>query len=248
MRQEISQAWLIPSFNYPAHLVSCDPGLWEVTTVWGKAWLLLTHRSVQAWKMATPADSSFDKWNLKRGALGVMCGAQKSSRCPEFSWTSTWKCNCVQEIGWSASFCGSSFTWTERAPGLKFSGNIPGTKPLGSYNYHQHRMHSTFSPPLLMILSTCGNLWGFLLSWLGSPWTSSSGRGKKPGKLTWFLPHYLWDALVLGWRRRVPISSCYQSSTQSSWGHTSQIKQSPFLGPFKVCFIWGTTEMILSLV
>lgn len=33
MRQEKSQAWLIPSFNYPAHLVSCDPGLWEVTTV-----------------------------------------------------------------------------------------------------------------------------------------------------------------------------------------------------------------------
>lgn len=48
------KAWLILSFNYPVHLVSCDPGLWEVTcsmkgrhgnywpTVWfkGRKWPL----------------------------------------------------------------------------------------------------------------------------------------------------------------------------------------------------------------
>lgn len=78
LRQAKPPAWLIPFYNYPAHLVRCDPGLREVTRSVREGMAATDPPLVPAGKVATQADSSFSKWNLERGAR-VICGVEKSS-------------------------------------------------------------------------------------------------------------------------------------------------------------------------
>lgn len=63
------KAWLIPSFNYPVHLVSCDPGLWEVICStkgsYGSSWPTVWFRDAE-WlpRVTSPFKNGPWQWGL----------------------------------------------------------------------------------------------------------------------------------------------------------------------------------------
>lgn len=220
------QAWLIPSFNYPVHLVSCDPGLRQVTcTTERQAGQLLTYSMVQGWKTATQADSSFNRWELERRAVNVIL-IWEVLLMPRASLNLIIKIIVFEKlVEQPAPVRTPSLEQRPETPEMKVT--VRAVRTHGVLRKPQLSVmlsDSWYSPgtPLLDCLMLPGQSSGVFCHHKMTPETSSAGKEKGPGKLTLFLPPHVGDSFVLRWLRKVGSSSCYQASSQSFWGHMSQ--------------------------
>lgn len=118
------QARLIPSFNYPVHLVSCDPGLQQVTCSTERhAGQLLTYSGVQGWKTATQADLSFNRWKLESRAANMIL-IWEVLLMPQASLNLIIKIIVFEKLGWQPA--------PVRSPSLERRAETPEMKVTGT--------------------------------------------------------------------------------------------------------------------
>lgn len=243
------KAWLILSFNYPVHLVSCDPGLREVIcdtkkshgSSWPTVWL-----RYGKWPLRLTSPFTNGTW---RARLRVWCvGLRRPPNAPGFPKIHHKKVIMYEKLAGQPAFVmAHSLEQTE----------LQNWKLQVMYLEHSPWEVtldiSTVVRPLgvpYFFLTSAVLHWatlGFLLSLRGCLWDIILRQGEKARK-THPLSASLSLRLTCSRMTIVPIPlPGFYSVLLKEYIPIKWYILSPTCGPFKVCFIQETREMIYPL-